>query len=116
MFQVRRIDNRQAAASNDLDPIVRVDEGGGIFIQADAGREGIVGQRGQQPADPVALAEVLVDDDPIGEAEARRQSHHIATRGWPFVTKSNHMLAEKGRAGRGPSDVQADGVPFRMLG
>ena len=37
---------------------------GRVLVQADADGEGVVGQRGEQPAQPVALAEVLVDDRP----------------------------------------------------
>ncbi len=45
------------------------DERRGVLVQPQADGEGIVGQRGQQPAQPVALAEVLVDDHPVGEPE-----------------------------------------------
>ena len=50
------------AAADHLERLVRPDEGGGVLVEPDADGERVVGQRGEQPAQPVALAEVLVDD------------------------------------------------------
>ncbi len=64
-----------AAAALDLDGLVGADESRRVLVEADADRERVVGQRREQAAEPVALAEVLVDDEAVGEAEARREAH-----------------------------------------
>ena len=51
-----------------------IDEGGGVLVEADADGERVVGERGEEAAEAVALAEVLVDDDAVREAEARARA------------------------------------------
>ena len=51
--------------------LVGADERRRVLVEADADRERVVRQRREQAAEPVALAEVLVDDEAVGEAEAR---------------------------------------------
>ena len=59
----------------DLHRVVGADEGRRVLVETDADRERVVGERGQQPAQTVTLPEMLVDDEPIGEPEARREAH-----------------------------------------
>ena len=66
-----RVHDGERAAAHHLERLVRPDERGRVLVQPDADGKRIVGQGGQQPAEPVALAEVLVDDDPVGQAQAR---------------------------------------------
>src|SRR5688572_3254657 len=70
-LEVGRIDDGDRAAADDLERVVGRDERRGILIEPDADREGIVTDRGEQSAQSVALAEVLVDDHAIREAETR---------------------------------------------
>ena len=55
MLDLRGVEHGEPAAAQHLDAVIRVDEGGGVLVQADAGSEGILGQGGQEPAQPVAL-------------------------------------------------------------
>ncbi len=65
-----RVDDRDSAGAGDVGGVARVDEVGRVFVEVDADREGVVGEGAQEAAQAVALAEVLVDDDAVGEAEA----------------------------------------------
>ena len=67
---------------------------------------GLYADRRHQPADAVALAEVLVDDDPIRESESRRQRHHVRARRGPFGSERDHVLGEEGGAGGRAGDVR----------
>ena len=58
----RGVDHGDRPAADHLDPVVRAEEGRRVLVEADPDRERIVGQRGEQAAQPVALAEMLVDD------------------------------------------------------
>ena len=88
------------------------DERRRVLVQADADRERVVGQRREQAAQPVALAEVLVDDDAVGEAEPRAPG----SRSWPAgdaPSLPNAIMCSHRNAapGRGAGDVHALGVP-----
>ena len=61
--------------------VVGVDERGGVLVEAEADGERVVGERGEQAAEPVALAEVLIDDDAVGEPEARARASTMPARG-----------------------------------
>ena len=78
-----RVHDRERPAAHHLERLVRADERRRVLVQADADGERIVGQRGEQPAQPVALAEVLVDDDPVGETRARAPG----SRSWPAARR-----------------------------
>src|SRR6056300_1377307 len=79
-FQIGRIHDRDAAAANNFQMVFRVDECSGVFVQTNTDRERVVGQRGQQAAETIALAKVLVDDNPIGKTESRSERHHVGAR------------------------------------
>src|SRR3546814_1760931 len=55
----------------------------------------------------VALAEVLVDDEAVGQAQARRQAHAARARGRAFLAERDHVVAEDAGAGAGAADVHA---------
>ncbi len=63
---LRPIDDRHSPAPLDLDGLVAPDEHGGILVESDADRERVVGERGEEPPEAVALAEVLIDDEAVG--------------------------------------------------
>src|SRR5580658_5093455 len=65
------VDDRDPPAAFDFDRLVRTDERRGVLVETDADRERVVGQRGEQSADAVALPEMLVDDEAIGEPQTR---------------------------------------------
>src|SRR3546814_14377352 len=72
-LQVAGIDHGQRATALDFQHIVRADERGGVLVQADADRERVERQRRDQAAEAVALAEVLVDDEAVGQARSEER-------------------------------------------
>ena len=76
-----RVDHGDAAAALDFEGVVGADEGGGVLIETDADGERVVGQGSEQPAETIALAEVLVDDEAVGQAQARARAARC--RRWP---------------------------------
>src|SRR5690606_25806587 len=67
------IDEGDRAGTVDVHDVVRAEEGGGVLVEADTDGKGVKSEDREQPAEPVALAEVLVDDDAVGQTEARRE-------------------------------------------
>ena len=89
------IDHGDRAAALHLERVVGADEGGGVLVQPDADGERVVGQRGDQPAEPVALAEVLVDDEAVGQPQARARARTLSPRRrGPSSPKRDHVLAQ----------------------
>src|SRR5690606_6779936 len=64
-------------------------------------------QRRDQAAEADALAEVLVDDEAVGQAQARRQPHAARARRRPFLAERDHVVAEDARPGAGAAHVHA---------
>ena len=91
-------------AAHDLERLVRPDERGGVLVEAEADRERVVGERGEQAAEPVALAEVLVDDEAVGEPEPGRE-RTLPDRRRALVAERDHVLGEDRGAGAGAADV-----------
>ena len=94
--------------------VVGADERGGVLVEADADRERVVGERGEQAAEAVALAEVLVDDEAVGEAEPGRQRDAAGARGAALLAERDHVLAQDGGAGAGAADGDAARVARRI--
>ena len=111
-----RIDHGDGARTLDVHGVVGLDESRGILVQTDADGEGVVRERREQPAEPVALPEVLVDDESIGEPEAGRESHRPCHGGAPLVAEGNHVLTEECGARTGAGYWNAAGVqlPHRL--
>ena len=107
---VGRIHDGHAAAALDLDGLVRADERGRVFIETDADGKRVVGQGGDQTAQPVALAEMLVDDEAIGESQARRQPHAARDHRGAFIAERDHVLAQDAGAGAGAAHRHSVGV------
>ena len=62
-LHLRRVDDGDGAGAHHVDRVVGADEGGGVFVDTESDEDRIVRQRGKQPAQSIALAEVLIDDD-----------------------------------------------------
>src|SRR5271167_768835 len=82
-----------AAAALDFEGFVRADERGGIFIEADADGKRVVGERGDQTAQAVALPEVLVNDESIRESQAGCKTYAARDHRGTLVAKCDHVLA-----------------------
>ena len=96
-----RIDHGDGARTLDVHDVVRLDEGRRVLVEADADRERVIGERGQQPAQTVTLPEMLVDDEPIGDPETGREPHRAGHGGASLVAERDHMLAQEGGTGAG---------------
>ena len=83
------------------------DEGGSVFVETDADGKRVVGERRDQPAQPVPLAEMLVDDETVGEPQTRREPHAAGDHRGTLVAECNHVLAQDAGAGAGPPDRDA---------
>ena len=108
--EVRRIDDRDATAADDLEIISRTNERSGVLVQTDTDRERIVGQRRQQPAQPVPLPKMLVDDEAVGQPQAWRHRDHVRARGAAFVPAGNHVFRHEGRTRRRTGDMHTGGI------
>src|SRR5207342_1655568 len=86
------------------------DEGRGVFVETDADRERIEGERGEQATDAITLAEMLVDDETIGQTQAGRQAHAAGDRRRAFLAERDHVFADEAGAGAGAGDVHAFGI------
>ena len=100
----------KAPAPTTVELALFVDERGRVLVQADAHGEGVVGQRGQEPAEAIALAEVLVDHDAVGQTEARDQRDGAGVGRVTLGAVGDHVLAEDGGAGAGAAHRDAAGV------
>ena len=109
-LQVVGVDHGDRAAALDLERVVGRDEGGGVLVQADADGERVVGQRRGQAAEAVALAEMLVDHEAVGQAQPRCQAHAAGARRGALAAEGDHVLAEETGAGAGAGHGHALGV------
>ena len=72
--ELRHVDDGDRAGADDREDAIRIDERRGVLVQADADRERIVRERGEQTSEAIALAKMLIDHDAVGESEARDQA------------------------------------------
>ncbi len=93
------------------------DDDGGVLVDADAEHPGVLGHRAQQPADPAALGEVLVDDHPVDQAEAGGHVEIADPVGFRAGSAHQHGVAHHRGAGGGAGHHAAPGVklPDEML-
>ncbi len=91
----------------DFERVVGADERRGVLVEADADRERVVGERGHEAAEAVALAEMLVDDEAVGQAEARREADDAGARTRTFLARRDHVLGQDARAGARAADGDA---------
>src|SRR6266436_47710 len=107
---VRPIDDGHATAPLDLDGVVGPDEGRRVLIEPDTDRERVVSERGEQAAQAVTLAEMLIDDEAVGEAQARREPHAAGDHGGALIARGDHVLGEDAGARAGAADGDATRV------
>src|SRR5579871_5595182 len=111
---VRSVDDGDAAAALHLDGLIGAHECRGVLIQAEANGKGVVRERGEEPAEAVALAEMLVDDEAVGEAEPRSKAHAAGDHRGALVTCGNHVLREDAGAALVPPTVTPCALRRRM--
>jgi hypothetical protein len=70
----------------------------------------VVGERRDQPAEPVALAEMLVDDEAVGQAEAGCEPHAARDRRRAVVAEGDHVFRQDAGAGAGAADRDTAGI------
>jgi hypothetical protein len=98
------VDHRDRALAEHLEHPVGGDHRGGVLVDPDAELAGGLGHQQQQPPEPVALAEVLVDDRPREQAEAGRQLRQPLLGDLAGPAEGDHVGAEGARPGRGAAD------------
>ena len=108
--QIRRVDDRDATAADDFELVVRAYEGGRIFVEADTDRKRVVRERREQATEAVALPEMLIDDELVGQAQPRRHRHHIRVRRTALDAARDHVFGHERSAGRRAGHVHAVGI------
>ena len=73
----RHVDDRDRAGADDLDRVVGIDERGGVLVEPEPDRERVVRERAEQAAEPIALAEVLIDDHAVGQVREAGEQMQI---------------------------------------
>src|SRR4029453_13943806 len=109
-FDFRWVHDRDGPAPDHFDHVVRTYEGRRILVEPQPNRERIVGQRSQETSQPVALPEVLVNDDTIGEAEAWGERDDAGPRGGSLLAEGDHVLRQDRRPRRGTCNRYSRGV------
>ena len=110
VLEPARVHDGDGPAADDLEHAVGTDERGRVLVEPDARHERVVGERGEEAAEPVALPEVLVDDERVREAEAGRERDLVGRRRRTGEAARDHVLGDNRGAGRGARDVDAGGV------
>ena len=104
------INYRNRSSSHYFHVAVRPDKTGRILIDTESAGKRIERQGRQQPAHALALVEMLIDDDAVGEAQSRRQFDPAFPGGRAAAATGNHVLRHDGGARRGSSHVDAFGI------
>src|SRR6188508_640678 len=74
------VDDRDRAAPDDLHDVVGTDDAGGVLVDAQPEKAGVLGDEAEQPPEAVPLLEVLVDDDARKDPEAGGDLSHPMLR------------------------------------
>ena len=98
------VGDEDAAGADDLEQVPAADHGRGVLVDAEAEQPRRAGHQRQQPAVPVALREVLVDDHVRQQAEAGGRRGDALPRGVRLVAEGDHVLADGARARRRTAD------------
>ena len=103
------VEDRHRTTADDLQMRAPYD-GRGVLVDTDPEQAGGLGDQRQQPAVPVALGEVLVDDRALDQAEPAGQLAHPLPRGRAGSAERDHVLGQDARAGRRTADRRASRV------
>src|SRR5210317_125270 len=110
ILQITRVDKRDPTATDDFEFVTALDEGRRIFVEAKTNGERVVSKRSQKASKTVALAKMLIDDERIGQPEARRHIDHVRTRRTAFLATRDHMFRHERRTRRRTSNMHALGI------
>ena len=92
-LDVRAVDDSDGTAPDHLKRVVGVNDGAGVLVHADTEQRRGLGDQGEQPADPPALLEVLVDDHALQDAETGRELRHPVLGVTPGRPKATMCVA-----------------------
>ena len=73
------VNDRDGASADHFHLLVVLEHDGRVFVDADADQKRVHRDGGEEPADAMALREVLIDDELARQTEARRE-HHARTQ------------------------------------
>ena len=97
----RTIDDGHAATADHLEHPVGSDVAGRVLVDADAQQARVLGDDAEQATEAVPLLEVLVDDDPRKQAEARRDLRHAVLGRGARGAEGDHVTGDdRGAGGR----------------
>jgi hypothetical protein len=108
---VTRIHDRQATAADGGDGVLRIEEGPGVLVHPDPDELRVVGKRGDEAAQAIALAEVLIHHQAVGQAEAGSEGDHAESGRLAVTPEGDHVRGDEGRAGGRPRHVEPLLVP-----
>ena len=104
------VDDRDRAATDDVEHAVVGDDRGGVLVDADPEQVGRLGDQHQQPAVAVALGEVLVDHGVGEQPEAGGELGHPLLGGRAAGAERDHVGRLDAGAGRRAADRDAVAV------
>src|SRR5829696_6771890 len=113
-FNIRAVDNGHAVAAQHLHRVIG-EEGGRILVDADAEQSRTARHQGQETADAIALAEMLVDDHARYEIEPCCHLRHAHARRGTTGAVGDHVGREDRGAGTGASNYNTVLVPLLDL-
>jgi hypothetical protein len=105
-----RVHHGDAAGAHHVHGAVGRDERGGVLVHAHAHAVGGERDGHAQASLAAALAEVLVDDEPRGDAQPRGHAHDAGARPVARPAARDHVLAQEARPGARAGEGQ------RLLG
>ena len=104
----RAVDDGDRAAPDDLHDVVGADDAGGVLVDPEPEQARVLGDQAEQPAEPVPLLEMLVDDDARAGRRDRRRSGPSGASGVAPDAPNAIMWLDIAEA---PADVPATTAP-----
>ena len=98
------VDHRHGALADHLHRSIGVDDRARVLVQTDAEQRRRLRDHGQQPPEPAALLEVLVDHDALQHAEPGGELRHALLGGLARTAERHHVRRHRARAGGGPGE------------
>ena len=109
-LHVGPVDDGDGAAADHLHRVVRVHDRAGVLVEPETDQRRRLGDRAQQPPEPRALLEVLVDDRALDEAEPGGRLHVAVPGGRARLPERHHVRGERAGARRRARDHGASVV------
>ena len=96
MAELSRVDHGNAATANNLQIVARTDKRRGVLIKANTDGKRVVGQRRQQSAQAIALAEVEGPAQGLAALEPLKDAKPLASYPYFYAAKADLLDTPKG--------------------